>query len=408
MIKKRIKYSISIIVLAIILGTFFQSTNAEQVFQNDEMITYIKLITEPIDKTFQWTETENYNLHSVFKTVCEELKNDNIGIVTFNGTNTSSTYSAKDSVFVTIMCNSILAKQDNKQAQDKDFPLNTLLKQHNIRGLWLACLTTENTAQTSDPNCENWARNNSTDFSFIFYNLSSQIFNDVLNFMTARVYGAIHIDADKKDLANAYIVNYFNTVAFLPESKSYPQTYKKLSEYITLWKNMQQSTLLFDVKNIGNAEFSDTSERKNFLMYNSQVPTNGDTNTKTLANYEESSINILYNELFFYTLFSQIYSTQLERFWRDSASLPTAFKNRNDIKWAISIQRSRIQNQDEKLLWSLSQSIRQINTTVSTFPVHIWLLMYQEDLLTLRNNLAKIYLPIHQLHYKLENVQSKD
>ena len=222
------------IILVTILGIFSQSANAQQILNNDEMITYIQLITEPIDKTFQGTSPENYNLQSVLKTVCKELKKDNIGTVTFNGANSSSTYSAKDSVFVTIMCNSILANQDNKQAQDKDFPLNTLLKQHNIRGLGLACLTTENTAQTSDPNCENRKRNNSTDFAFVFYNLSSKIFNDILNLMTARVYGAIHIDADKKDLANAYLVNYFNTVAFLPESKSYPQTYKKLTEYITL------------------------------------------------------------------------------------------------------------------------------------------------------------------------------
>jgi hypothetical protein len=34
--------------------------------------------------------------------------------------------------------------------------------------------------------------------------------------------------------------------------------------------------------------------------------------------------------------------------------------------------------------------------------------MYQEDLLSMRDNLAKIYLPLHQLHYKLENVQSKN
>jgi hypothetical protein len=56
----------------------------------------------------------------------------------------------------------------------------------------------------------------------------------------------------------------------------------------------------------------------------------------------------------------------------------------------------------------VSESIRQLWNLESSYPIHIGFLMYQEDLLNMRDNLAKIYLPIHQLHYKLENVQSKN
>jgi hypothetical protein len=52
--------------------------------------------------------------------------------------------------------------------------------------------------------------------------------------------------------------------------------------------------------------------------------------------------------------------------------------------------------------------MRQMGNLESTYPIHIWFLMYQEDLLNIRDNFSKIYLPLHQLHYKLENVQSKD
>jgi hypothetical protein len=43
----------------------------------------------------------------------------------------------------------------------------------------------------------------------------------------------------------------------------------------------------------------------------------------------------------------------------------------------------------------------------STFPVHIWLMAYYEDLLVFRKNFVKIYTPIHQLYYKLENQQNQ-
>ncbi len=43
----------------------------------------------------------------------------------------------------------------------------------------------------------------------------------------------------------------------------------------------------------------------------------------------------------------------------------------------------------------------------ATFPVHIGLLAYYEDVLEFRKALVKIYTPIHQLYYKLRNVQQK-
>ena len=126
-----------------------------------------------------------------------------------------------------------------------------------------------------------------------------------------------------------------------------------------------------------------------------------------MATYQEIGIDILYNELFFYTLFTQIYSTYLENFWSSKYTLPQALENQN-ITTAIALQRERVLSQNKSLSTALQNTIRQVNNTISSFPIHIGMLMYQEDLITMRNNLAKIYLPIHQLHYKLENIQSKE
>lgn len=43
----------------------------------------------------------------------------------------------------------------------------------------------------------------------------------------------------------------------------------------------------------------------------------------------------------------------------------------------------------------------------ATFPLHIWLSAYYEDVLNVRKSLAKVYTPINQLYYKLRNIQQK-
>ena len=50
----------------------------------------------------------------------------------------------------------------------------------------------------------------------------------------ARIYGVMDNTKDNNTLSNAYSINYFNIPLFLAEKKSYPQTYKKMKEYITL------------------------------------------------------------------------------------------------------------------------------------------------------------------------------
>jgi len=57
---------------------------------------------------------------------------------------------------------------------------------------------------------------------------------------------------------------------------------------------------------------------------------------------------------------------------------------------------------------TIEQTIEQLRIIQNKFPIHIGLMMYYERLLELRKTLAKIYTPIHQLYYKLRNVQQKE
>lgn len=404
-----------IIMLTIFSVCFWWSSYAEQTLDLTQISSYIKVITADIDKTYEWIKSDERNVHIIMQRVCNNIidKDFNLWTITFVSKDiywniiSQTTYKAQESVFVTIVCNSVLNTKNSKDNREKRLPMNTLIKQPTIWSLGLACMTEDNTIALSDPNCEKRARQNNTDFPYIFYNLSSKIFNDIINLMMARVYGAINIQSDEKNLANSYMINYFNTIAFLPESKSYPQSYNKLKEYIKIWQNMQRSTHIINTQWIEDSWFEWLDQWKLFLSYSPDNTQGTNEILDTLPTYQGVSIDILYNELFFYTLFNQIYTTYLERYRNSKENLPITLQS-YDIKSAIAVQRSRIQSQEQSLLWSIEQSIRQVNTTISLFPLHIGMLMYQEDVLKMRNNLAKIYLPIHQLHYKLENIQSKE
>jgi hypothetical protein len=50
-------------------------------------------------------------------------------------------------------------------------------------------------------------------------------------------------------------------------------------------------------------------------------------------------------------------------------------------------------------------SIKMLREMYTTFPIHIWLLIYYEDLYRFRKELAKVVTPLYTLYDKLRNVQ---
>lgn len=387
---------------------------ANQIIQISN-INDTKVLTTEIDKTFIWYAKSDKDLFWNMKQLCNTLidKNFNLWTLTFkedidNPMEQWVTYKAQESLFVTIVCNSLLNNKEDKSAQEKSLPMNNIIKNYNIRSLWIACTSSTNTINNANPNCEQRKKNNSTDFPFIFYNVITKILNDVFNLSIAHSYGAINNNTSAKDLANIYSINYFWSLSFMPEDKSYPKTYQKLIEYITIWKNLQKSTTIIDINKLKDSEsLKNLDQRKLFLQYTNNNTSGGENTQDLLPTYHGVRTNIIYNELFFYTLFNKVYSMYLDNYRTDDKQLPTSLQG-TPIKDAITLQRARSEAQEQKVLWATDQSLRQINSIAANLPIHIGMLMYQEDLLKLRNNLAKIYLPIHQLHYKLENIQSKE
>jgi hypothetical protein len=75
----------------------------------------------------------------------------------------------------------------------------------------------------------------------------------------------------------------------------------------------------------------------------------------------------------------------------------------------------KIADNKEKVIWiqqnntririALSDSLRTLSEISQTFPLHIWLTMYQENANLFMKELSKIYPPIRTLADKLRNVQ---
>lgn len=375
-----------------------QGSLAENININD----YVKEITtKNIDKTWQWLKQEDKQVYKIFNTLCTNIIDKKDITIQWN------TYNPQESIFVTVVCNSLQSEKKDKKAENTALSLNTILKRKNIRDMGIICSQSQlgslgGSTAIGDTDCEDRSFNNNLDYPFIFQKTITQVQNDRVNLSLARIYGTIDNDLTEKELANKYIENHFNTIGVLPEAKNYPDTYKRLTEYIKNGKTIQKETYFIDYTKVKDNESSIGGNIKDFFFINSE--------SKTPPNYHKINTDILYNELFFYTLFTSVYTEYLNRFWdSNKENIPISWWQRNITIWeAIILQRWRIQIQIENIKNAVIESIRQLWNLESSYPIHIGFLMYQEDLLNMRDNLAKIYLPLHQLHYKLENVQSKN
>ena len=105
-------------------------------------------------------------------------------------------------------------------------------------------------------------------------------------------------------------------------------------------------------------------------------------------------INMLYNELARYTMFSTYYAQALMQ--RSRIELPT----QDEI--------SLLKENRGKFFFLTNQTLNDLTNLATTYPIHIGFLAYQEDLLRLRDSsLSKLVTPFYTLYHKLRNVQSE-
>lgn len=365
---------------------------------------YTKNITDDIDNTRKWVKQEDRKLYTIFNRLCENV------IKKWATTLQWHRYNPQESLFVTITCNSLQSDKLSKESINNELILNSIIKRKNLRDLWLICSKRQWSSLSqniSDTSCENFSLENDMDYPFLFQKTMNAIQNDWINLSLARIYWVTNSEISNSYLANKYITEHFQTIGKIPEAKNYPNTHKQLVQYIKNGKNIQKEAYIIDHSKIKILDINKAPSISLFLSEN--IDSNIDPITKSPLSHKINT-DIVFNEIFFYTIFTSTYKEYLERVrTTDENLLPKSREEKNfTTKQAITLQQWRVDKNQSEIITTTQESIRQLWNLESSYPIHIGFLMYQEDLLNLRNNLAKIYLPLHQLHYKLENVQSKN
>ena len=104
----------------------------------------------------------------------------------------------------------------------------------------------------------------------------------------------------------------------------------------------------------------------------------------------------VYTELLRYQLFSTYYTSHL---WSTNTA---------DMVDASRYEFVRMQAFSKKLLPTINTTLKQLAELQNTYPLHIGMLAYQEELLRLRDKyLSKLVTPFYSVFYKLQNVQIK-
>lgn len=223
------------------------------------------------------------------------------------------------------------------------------------------------------------------------------IINTYSNIKLANLYGMSSIDPwlDDQTLANNRAKQYFGSEFELcGKNCQYPKTYNQLKSTLSnARENAFKSPYIQTSKLSKNPICKPTEWR--YDMISCGLLWWGNMTFFTM---------LLYHELMRYQLFISTYNHLL-------STAPSMSKMTTDPLNTISRQSIIAQQLTNELRISqqaISHTLITLNSIQQTYPVHIWLLMYYETLETFRNRLAKIYTPLHQLYYKLRNVQQKE
>ena len=409
---KIIFLSISIFILWI--GIFCWSP----VFATDSMTNYINTINNNLNKAYNTTSNNKNNIQRIMAELCKSIYT----ITDYQ--EWDIIYDPRQSIFIDITCSSFTWSRQNEintsKWKDKTIGLIIKEKRWDWYWLWLYCPTGQNVVQ-QNTTCTTITGNNSIDYNFLFLQTIKYVLNDRTNIATARLYGLQDSTAEwQKDLANEYLWRYYKILWNTPEAKDYPKTHKQLMNYIKNAKDLIKKLYIIDVQKLKKEDNKNKIKENRYELKQNMTLRIGwkdyGKNVWFTQDYadQQAIVNMMYNELFFYTLFASSY----EQYIRDIMNDP---KNRDKIpslellnisnqwenNYGIFLQNQSINNRKKTQL-TVQQTLRKLFSLQSSFPIHIWFLLYQEDLYNFRKVLSNIYLPFHQLHYKLENVQSKD
>ncbi len=388
MTKTRCKTSIAFLILLISGTLYWYAQNIE----STSLESYLEQFSQEAGKA------EIQNTKELIYNFCTTIINPNTKKV--YDPISDFVFSSKDSIILYILCTPLV---DTKSFTSILAGEKTILKQTNRPDYSIHC------DMTSDLDSCNLYKQLPKAFNTIA--------NDLTNLKLAAAYWMSDSSKSTNELANEFAKQYFSGTALCDpkdsedNSCSYPKTFDHLKTFISQAKSLSKQTTTINVEKLNTRKNTTTqceSKKENYnliicWLLGSQRPNTYNRNTQsTLTNFS----NLLYNEFFRHKLFMSYYEESLLNNIKLQPFVVTS--NTDRLFTQAQSQASFIELTNIKTQNTIEQTIEQLRIIQNKFPIHIGLMMYYERLLELRKTLAKIYTPIHQLYYKLRNVQQKE
>lgn len=327
-------------------------------------------------------------------------------------------YDPRQSVFLYTLCRHVEIKEELfAEALTKES--GWYLKLRKLEDFGLICETRDDGVLQPKwciPGCSATdAMANKCDFSALLPDLMSILMNDYSNGALALVYGVYDTeDKNLDDLANDFGFQHLDGVFYTDKFLEYPNTHSYLKKHLKRARKLTTKTKMIDLpvimaegRKLTKEDCGNTALQSPDKMYNlfacpySNASVYGQNRIK-FAGYT----NLMYNEVMWYQLFVNYYAYMLQanKIWlQDFAITQRATESWDKIDYEIMKLKKDVAVHQE----AIKTSLRMLTNIHATFSVHIWFQMYYEEVKKFRNALAKIYTPIHQLYYKLRNVQAE-
>jgi hypothetical protein len=280
-------------------------------------------------------------------------------------------------------------------------------------------------ALVSDSNCS-WAGNlNNCSLSSYLSKVFNIIINDYTNSKIAWIYGYTKALSNNKE-ANTkptfeslgQFSNYYFGECWPADSQvlytnkeqidggdmsycSHPNTYKVLSNFMENARGKVQNNVLIDYNILLEKGVGTLLHRWLATDCTNSQQSDGTVSLECgLADYQ----HLVLNELLYYSLFMDFYKHYVvssEQFWP-----LTIGKDKQETQEVLDMEQRKSQLEVDVNTQAIQQDFKIIRKLISSFPIHIGLVAYLEDLVNFRGELTKLYTPIHQMYYKLRNTQT--
>ena len=319
----------------------------------------------------------------------------------------AQTFDSHQSLFMYIFCESFKDDNGSSVFLNQSYDYKHLLKwdtvkilklQQKSKGKDLCSIKSKESSDLSD-----------CDMSIYATDIFSAIMSDVFKIKYAQVFQLDSVkNYDKRQARiEAFISWYFNMTEWYKTLQSeFPQTIDVINANQKYYKQILDGLVLLNNDKLADiANDAECNSNKNQIWENFIACALHGSNWNGMT-LEPSFITWFSNELLNYRMFMQYYQSWLTKSLEE-------VKSKWD-SWQVDQMKLTVEITDLKEYVDMQldvawQTFHELEDVSMTYPLHIWLLLYQEKIKRFRDkNLSPIVTHFYSLSEKLQNVQIRD